>query len=53
MTTTYTRDQLTTREMTKPKLQNIAAGLEIEFEQSDTKAQLKDDEITCQCILLN
>ncbi|MBD1995221.1 hypothetical protein H6G00_01075 [Leptolyngbya sp. FACHB-541] len=42
MTTTYTRDQLTTREMTKPKLQNIAAGLEIEFEPSDTKAQLID-----------
>jgi hypothetical protein len=38
----YTRDQLTTREMTKPKLQDIAAGLEIEFEPSDTKAQLID-----------
>lgn len=42
MTATYTRETLTTREMTKPKLQAIAAGLEIEFENNDTKAQLID-----------
>jgi len=42
MTVIYTRESLTTREMTKPKLQEIAAGLEIEFESSDTKATLID-----------
>lgn len=42
MTVIYTRETLSTREMSKPKLQAIAAGLEIEFENSDTKATLID-----------
>ncbi|MBW4514534.1 MAG: hypothetical protein KME11_04855 [Timaviella obliquedivisa GSE-PSE-MK23-08B] len=38
----HTREQLTVREMTKPKLQAIASGLEIEFQSDCTKAQLVD-----------